>query len=148
MKNRIFMLKYNEALLKNQIRLEKQLKMVKEEIEKQQKTCNHVKVILGFHGSYPYRDAVEEMCLFCGEKVLDSYLPCIDAVYYKKTRYSNGAMEEQRLGRLQEIRDLWLQYANQNPTLHEDEILEKVKEDVRSDQEKINVLERKLNYTF
>lgn len=143
MENIIQRLKYNQTLQETKVRLEKELKMVNQEIETQQNQCDHIEIILGSTDSHLDRDTIISECLFCGKKGLPQYTPQIDAHIYKKHKYSNG--EAGRFGRLKEIQDLWLQYITENPGLTEEEIIEKIREVIKEDEEKYKQLKKTLN---
>ncbi len=144
MQNTIQKIKYHQELIKNKIRLEKELKFVNHLIEEEQDSCNHIRVLLGWVGSHPYRDTIKDMCLFCGEKGLDPYLPTIDATNYQKFKYSHGERESSRLQKLDDIRNLWIQYQTENQQLTDEELVDKVNNTIQENIEEIKQLEKKM----
>ena len=96
-------IKYNQELIKNKIRLEKQLKMVNKEIDENKKLCDHIRVCLGWDGPFQYRDTSFHTCLFCQKDDPDSQYRMIDATNYRKLKYSHGEYEMAREARLLEI---------------------------------------------
>lgn len=143
MPSNIQKIKYNQELIKNKLKLEKELKFVNHLIEEEQNSCNHVRVLLGWAGSHPYRDTIKEMCLFCGEKFLDTYLPTIDAINYQQFKYSHGERESSRLQKLDDIRNLWIKYQTENPKLTEEEIIEKINHIIKEEIEVANQFAQK-----
>lgn len=140
----ILNLKYNKELMKTKSRLEKELKMISEEIEKSQESCNHIKVCLGWNGPYQYRDTSIHLCLLCRDYDPDTKYKTVDATNYKKLQYSHGEFERDREERLLELQELTMNMMMENPSTTEEEIVEKLNEIIQEDVRKNNELEKKL----
>lgn len=130
-------IKYNAELIKNKIRLQKELKMIDEEIISQQKSCNHLNVSIGLLDceTGDYEHTYE--CLFCGIQDLDGeYIPTITASSYLQTNlrvhYSFKTRRNMILGSL---RNLSLQYISSNPSCTMEELIMVLKREIDNDYE-------------
>lgn len=140
-------IKYNRVLMKNKIRLEKELKMINKELSDSRKECQHIKVCLGFDGEYQYRDNSYSCCLKCGSENLSYYhtiQPIINATYYKTSEYGNGNTEESRERKFEELQNLFISYAEKFPDLTEQDIISKINEEIEMNVKENNVKEKKL----
>lgn len=141
-------IKYNQELIKNKIKLEKELKMISKEIEDSQKSCNHIRVCLGWDGPYQYRDTSIHLCLLCREYDPDTKYKGIDATNYRKLIFSHGECESYREKRLLELQQLAMNTMLANPTITEEELIQKLTEIIEVDEEETKVIEKKLGYKF
>lgn len=141
-------MKYSQELLKNKIRLAKELRMVNSEIDKQQETCNHISICLGWDGSFQYRDTSIHTCLLCQEYDPDSRYKIIDATNYKKSQYSHGEIESYREDRLVEIQEIAMNMTKENPSITEEELVDRLTKLIKKEEEKTKYIEKKLDYKF
>lgn len=141
-------LKYNIGLFEKQKELEQQLQFVEQQIKFQQEHCAHVGVTLGYVGLYSSRDTSVGQCLFCGKKSLEDFPLSICATTYKKEKYGVGSTKCERKGRLQELQELWISLANQNPDATEEELVEMMKEEIQKDAVQREGLEKKLQFSI
>ena len=84
---RIIKIKYNQELLKNQVRLERQLAMVNNELKEVQSTCNHINIILGSDNKYSY-SCLEKRT--CGADIDNKNIPRIEFVLATNYWLSTG----------------------------------------------------------
>lgn len=133
-------IKYNRELIKNKIRLKKELNMVEKEIEESQDSCNHIRVCLGWNGSFQYRDTSIIQCLWCSEIDLRSLYNVIDATNYKSSLYGHGQYSSDREKRLLEIQKLAINMLMENPKLTEEEMVTRLNNIMKEDEEKIKIL--------
>ncbi len=132
MNNSIQKIRYNQELIKNKNRLERELKMIRLEMDKEEINCNHIEVILGTLDSCQVSH-----CLFCQNvHLFNESTPRIDASNYMVERYGNGFAENQRLGRLEEIQNLWVKYQIENPQLTEEELIIKINDTIKEETPK------------
>lgn len=118
-------IKWNQELIKNKIRLNKQLKMINSEIDKQQHNCNHISVCLGWDGQFQYRNTSFNICIFCHENDPKSkYI--IDATDYKKELYGHGESEEAREKRLSDLQNLAISKLEETPDISEEVLVEQI----------------------
>lgn len=139
-------IKYNQELIKNKIRLEKELKMVNQEIEDNQDKCNHIKVCIGWDGSFLYRDSSINLCLICGEKDPVSKYKTLQAYDYKKEYYSHGEMKTYREKRFIEIQQLALNIITEQEDITEEELIQKLNNIIEEDTEKEKSTNKQLKY--
>lgn len=135
-------IKYNRELIKNKIRLKKELNMVEKEIEESQDSCNHIRICLGWNGPYQYRDTSITQCLWCSEVDPRSLYNIIDATNYKSSLYSHGQYSSDREKRLLEIQELAINMLMENPKLTEEEMVTRLNGIMREDKEKTKILEK------
>lgn len=119
-------IKYNSELLKNKIRLQKELEMVNKEITKNQIQCKHINVCIGWCGPYLYRDTSINRCLLCGEDDPIEYEYNLEAQNYKKEKYSHGQLKEDRNKRFEELQNLVLEIMTNEPNIKEEELVKKL----------------------
>lgn len=138
-------IKYNQELIKNKIRLEKELNMINQELDETESSCDHIQVIIGYIG----KDTISQgtpikKCLLCGMDINFPYFIStkIDASTYKEEIYGDGWSKEKREGRLNEVRNLWIKQATENSKLCESELIAKVQEEI-NEEEKIKKLGHK-----
>lgn len=141
-------IRYNQKLSKNKQKLEKELKMVSTEIENIQDSCNHIKVCLGYNGPFQYRNTSIHLCLFCREYDPDTKYKIVDATNYRKPMFSHGQNENYREERLLELQELVIVIMKDNPSITEEELIEKLTEIIKEDEEKTKNIEKKLGYKF
>ena len=97
-------LKLNYEYLSTRQRLEEELRMVNREICSIQNNCKHVIVTLG---------TTHEKCIVCGStdpNKVNSYSHFIDATFYKKEKYGEGRVIEEREGKFSELQRVWLNF--------------------------------------
>lgn len=122
-------MKYNQELIKNKIRLEKQLKMVNKELAIQQDECNHIRVVLDCDGSYKYQ-RIDNSIMYCLNCAADlSYVrqpsPIIDATFYNRgLNY---------LERLQNVRNVIIKIKESNPEISDKDLLERAQAQIDND---------------
>ena len=141
-------IKYNQELIKNKIRLEKQLKMVNKEIDENKKLCDHIRVCLGWDGPFQYRDTSFHTCLFCQKDDPDSQYRMIDATNYRKLKYSHGEYEMAREARLLEIQELAMGIMKENPSITEKQLVEELTEIIKADAENTKTIKKKIRPNF
>lgn len=141
-------IKYNRELIKNKIRLKKELNMVEKEIEESQDSCNHIRICLGWNGPYQYRDTSITQCLWCSEVDPRSLYNVIDATNYKSSLYSHGQYSSVREKRFSEIQELAMNMLIENPKITEEEIVTRLNEIIKKDEEKTRLIEKKLGRQF
>ena len=111
--DRINKIQYNSVLIQRQIELEKNLTKVNGEIKKMQSECDHLNVILGRDEKYEYKK-----CLFCEKMVSNgTNLPTLDATGYKKELYGTGTIQEDRIRRLNELKNEAISILKTNPQI-------------------------------
>ena len=131
-------LKYSNELIKTQIRLVKEMNIINQELANQQESCNHIRVCLGWDGPYQYRDTSIFNCLLCWDIDPHNNYKTVDATDYKKIQYSHGEHRRYREGRLLDLHDLALSIIVENPSITEEELIEKLNNIIQSDIEKTN----------
>lgn len=134
--------KYNVELMKTKTRLEKELKMVRKEIEDRQEKCNHINVCLGWVGRFQYRDTSINECLLCGESCPYSIYKTVNATNYKKEMYGHGQQEKDRESRMTEIREIAIDIIKYNPEITEKKLVEKLNQIIEKDVENTKKLEK------
>lgn len=127
-------IKYNYELLKNKVRLQKELEMVNTEIEKRQSSCNHINVCIGWNGPFLYRDTSINRCLLCGENDPIEYEDCLEAQDYKKEKYSHGELESYREKRFEELQNLTLDIIKNKPEINQKELVKKIKTKIENNE--------------
>lgn len=118
-------IKYNHELFKNQVKLERQLVMVEEELDKAKKNCYHIVAITGEKEEFNYRQ-----CLLCGSKSFRNNDYLINAVSYKKDLYGHGENMESRQDRYLDLQNLTVRVIEENPDLDEYNLYVKLKEEI------------------
>lgn len=142
-------IKYNQELIKNKIKLTRQLKEINNEIEEAQKNCEHVIVKAGYCDSSLYRDTAITECLFCRTEVFSSHeYPFIDAITYKRVIYSDGSSEDDRNERIKALQNLWIKNMIEYPEATQQELVTKMKEDIEEDEKKNKATEKTLRLKF
>ena len=143
-------IKFNQDLFKNKIRLEKQLGMINNEIKESQKNCNHICIISGYIGTeYSKNNRIKE-CLFCRTQQFDSEkkYPVIYGYTYKRSKYGNGELKEQREERIKEIVELWIKLKKEYPGYSDEQLIEKIDTEISMDEQKNKVMEKSLKYPY
>lgn len=135
-------IKYNKELIKTRIRLANEQNMIEKEIEESQDSCNHIRICLGFNGSYQYRDTSIVQCLFCSEVDPRSLYNIIDATYYKTVLYEHGQFSFYREKRLLEIQELAINIIVEHPEITEAELVTELNHIIKEDIEKTKVLKK------
>ena len=135
-------IKYNKELIKNKIRLKKELNMIEKEIEDSQGCCNHIRICLGWNGPFQYRNTSITQCLLCSEVDPRSLYNVVDATYYKSSLYGHGEISSDREKRLLEIQELVVDMLVENPKLSEEDLVTRLNEIMKEDKEKTKVLQK------
>ena len=108
-----------DKLKRNQSSKEKELEEVDNKILESQEECEHLYILIG------KKDAIYiNECAFCGKANNDISLSRVNALTYKRDRYSEGYNSKHREGRIRELRDKIVEYVKNNSTLTEDEVVE------------------------
>lgn len=141
-------IKYSKELIKNKIRLKKELSMIEKEIEESQDSCNHIRICLGWNGPFQYRDTSITQCLLCSEVDPRSLYNVVDATNYKSSLYGHGEISSDREKRLSEIQELVVSMLVENPKLREEELVARLNEIMKEDKEKTRLLGKKLGRKF
>lgn len=118
-------IKYNHELLKNKVRLEKELKMINIEISKAESTCDHVRVVLGTYETYENQNITNSICycLKCGRELeIRESMPIIDATFYKQSSLFSD--------RLQHIRKILISIKEESPEISNGLLIEKIQEQI------------------
>ena len=111
--DRIQKIQYNSVLIQRQISLDKDLTKVNLELKKEQSECEHLNVILGRDDKYEYKK-----CLFCEKMVSNGTdLPTLDATSYKKELYGTGTIQEDRIRRLNDLKNEAISILKSNPQI-------------------------------
>lgn len=141
-------IKYNQELIKNKIRLQKELNMVEKELDKSQQSCDHIRICLGWNGPYQYRDTSIFKCLLCSEREPESHYNVVDATNYKKFQYSHGEFIDDRKKRFSELQELAMNMIIENPSITEEELVKKLNDLIKEDEAKSKDIEKKLGRKF
>lgn len=137
---------YNRKLMRQKATLERNLKTISNEIENLQESCNHIRVCLGWDGAYQYRDTSVFNCLLCRDYDPDTKYKTLDATNYKKMQYSHGQNESYRESRLLELQNLALAIIIENPSITEEELIEKIENIIKKDEQETKKLEKSLGH--
>ncbi|MDE5586965.1 MAG: hypothetical protein K2I72_01180 [Bacilli bacterium] len=129
-------IKYNHELLNRKIELEKNLKGIKKEIERSQKSCNHIRVFFSLEGAdIKPGDFKLEQCLFCGKQDLPDSYPLINASTYRR-RFKKTFGEKETIEKnIRILQELCIVLLKQNPDLTEEELIDKVEQEIEKDNE-------------
>jgi len=143
-------LKYNVELMKTKSRLEKELNMINREVDTSQRSCNHISTCLGWSGPFQYRDTSIHLCLLCGEYDPDTKYKIINATNYKRTLYGHGDYKSERDKRLLELQTLAIEIMSENPSITEEELIERLDTSIKREIEETDKLEKQygLNFSF
>jgi len=129
-------LKYNRELMKTKSRLEKELRMVNDEVVVNQESCNHIKVCIGWIGLFIHGTSINK-CLLCSKDYPESKFPVIEAYDYKKEEYDQGQLLQSRDNRFDDIQQLAINILNENPLVTEEELIIKLNEIIEEDKNKV-----------
>ncbi len=129
-------IKYNHELWKRKIELERNLKYIESEISDHQKTCEHIRVLFSREGAnIRPGDFKLEQCLFCGKQDLPEFYPLINASTYRR-RFKRDFGEEQTIKEnIKILQELCVVLLKENPDLTEEELIEKVEQEIQKDNE-------------
>ena len=130
-------IKYNHELLKNKIRLEKEMKMVNNELCNQQLNCNHLPVLVGFaNRSKLYRNSCPYIkCLLCGKTFSTDYLKSsLNAISYKSSELYGEDQYGILDSRFNMLHEKVLSYLQENQELTEDQLEEKIAAEIAEDK--------------
>lgn len=142
-------IKYNHELWKKKSELEKNLKWIEQELAKQQKTCNHIRIFFSREG-YDIKpgDFKLERCLFCGKQNLPDSYPLINASTYRR-RFKRTFGEEATIKENIEIlQELCVCLLKEDPDLTDEELIDKIEKEIEKDNEenkKDEAYRKKLN---
>lgn len=135
-------LKYNRELIKTKSRLEKELEMVNDKIKTKQESCNHIKVCIGWNGPFLYRDTSIDLCLLCCEDDPNTKFRVIEAYDYKKEEYDHGQLSSYREKRFEDLQQLTMNIMTENPSITEEQLIEKLNIIIEEDK----IKEKKLGF--
>ena len=124
-------------LKRNQSSKEKEIEEVDNKILESQEACGHLYILIGKKDGIYINE-----CAFCGKTNNDISLSRVNALTYKRDKYSEGYNSKQREGRIREIRDKIVEYVKANSTLTEDEVVEKLNDDILANEEKNKIKEK------
>lgn len=129
-------IEYNRELIKNKIRLQNELKIVDEKIRTQQENCNHVTVELNYADYTSFNDfRVCYDCVLCGKKDVYPIERLVDARKYLRSKYNDNASSEQRKEKFNILQELAWELIQENPSMKEDELAEKLQKMVDKNKE-------------
>lgn len=135
-------IKYNQELINNKIRLQKQLNMVEEEIKIQQESCDHIVVELSCPDYTPFNNfRVCHICVICGKKDVYLIKRLIDAKEYLRSRYNDDTSEKQREEKFKLLQELTWELIEEHPSMTGDELMVKLQEAVEKDREPRQTIE-------
>lgn len=142
-------IKYNHELFKMKIGLEKSLKWLEQDIEKHQKDCKHIRVFFSREQSDLKPGGFKlERCLFCGKESISESYPLINATTYRR-RFKRVFGEEKTIeSSIKFLQEFCIRMLNENPNLTEEELIEKVHQEIEKDEEenqKDESYQKKLN---
>lgn len=130
-------IQYNQNLLSKKYEVEKEMTSLDRNLTIQQEICNHIFVTTGFVGDYLDVGTAITECLFCAkvrsfEK--NDLATSINATNYKSDQYGQGNIKKQRMDRLTELQNLWIKYLEEDQTLSEEELIQRLKSEIESDK--------------
>lgn len=132
-------IKYNQGLLIKKYRLDKEIISIDRNIQIQQESCNHIFVTTGFVGDYLDDGTAVTQCLFCSKVKSfadNDWTTSINATDYKSDQYGQGNLKKQRVDRVTELQNLWIKYIEEDPTLSEEELIQRLKSEIESQKPK------------
>ena len=132
-------IKFAQELVKNKIRIQKELNMVNVALDELKKGCNHLYVSLS------EEPKVVSKCLFCEDEIIDNNeIAKVNAIYYKQGRYSKGYNSEQREGKLRALQDIVIGYLEENANINQEEIITNLNKKIEEDQENYKAQEKRI----
>lgn len=137
-------IKYNHGLIKNKVRLEKELKMIEKEIYDNQTNCNHISICLGYDGTYQCEDNSDFICILCGKKFPYTNYEILDATNYNQMKYSHGETTFYSEERLKELQEITTNIILNNPLISEEQLIEKISQILKKDELKTKQILKKL----
>ena len=115
-------IKYSHELFKNKIRLEKEIKMVDNELWYQQHDCKHLPVLIGYTTGNMYIK-----CLLCSKTLSTDYLKfSLDATRYKSNELVGRDQHEILDSRFTMLQERVISYLQENPELTKEQLIEKL----------------------
>lgn len=130
-------IKYNHELLKNKIRLEKEIKMVDNELWDQQFDCKHLPVLIGYTSrSAIYCDNGNYIkCLLCGKTLSTDYLKSsLNAISYKNNELDGIDQHEILDSRFTMLQEKVISYLKEDQELTEEQLIEKINYEITKDK--------------
>lgn len=142
-------IKFNQELIQNKIKLEKELKITKQEIKESQKKCDHILVRAGYYSPSLYQDTKVTECLFCRTEVMSAHnYPIIEATTYKRMIYGDGESNDDRNERIKCLQALWIKNMTDNKDATTEELVSKMREAIEEDEKKNKTMEKSLIRRF
>lgn len=132
-------LRYTQEIFIRQRMLEDELARLNSEKKENIKNCDHTIPIILNKGANP-----TPRCLLCGFK-LGSYdvEKAVDASEYKEEDYGEGYQDSQKIGRINECRDLASLLLTENPKMTDDELREELKNEILNEKNKNKIKKMK-----
>ena len=126
-------LKYSHELFERKRRLEEEFRVYKNDIEEFQEHCDHIRISFGF-GS-PSSKLPVQKCLFCEMEDVDDSCPLINASTYQRRLHSTFGFSSRVKRGFHNFQKLCIESLEENPFLEKEDLIEKIKMEIRRDEE-------------
>lgn len=125
-------IQYAQNLIKNKIRIEKELDALNILIDEVKDECEHLEVKVTDGPCNSTR------CLFCGKKLGNSNkeVLTVDACTYKEEEYHKGFSESEKLARLNDLRNFTIECLLINPEITREELIVELNKELKEEEKK------------
>ena len=123
-------IQYIQNLIKNKIRIERELEALNIIIDEIKEECDHLEVKVTDGPCNSTR------CLFCGKKLgnTNDSLLTINACTYKEEEYHKGFSEAEKLARLNDLRSFTIECLLINPDITREELIEELNRELNKEE--------------